>query len=88
MEAKHSEEAEEVVPARAELLSLRDSYSKTRSDINHVRVGLIFILGALTICYRYETQILLQVYSFLADFGAQLRLCKLPFCMAMGVTAP
>ena len=43
---KHSEEAEEVVPAWGELLSLRDGYSKTRSDINHVRVGLHFHPGS------------------------------------------
>ena len=70
------------------LLSLRYGCSKTRSDISYVEFVFIFILGALKICYRYKKQILLQVYSFLADFGAQLRLCKLPFCMAMGVTAP
>ena len=43
---KHSEEAEEVVPAWGELLSLRDGYSKTRSDINHVRVGFHFHPGS------------------------------------------
>ena len=43
---KHSEEAEEVVPAWGELLSLRDGYSKTRSDINQVRVGLHFHPGS------------------------------------------